>query len=392
MDKMFSRGIFMFVRSAMSKKLLAVLFSMLMLSTVILPVFDALFSTNTAQIVRPELAAATPTLESRREEVRQVAAEVAELDRRLDIASDDYHEAREAYEQATERREEADERLERTQNRLDTVQLHLNTRAAEVYRSHSVSGGILEVLLGATSFEEFTGLWTLLDDLNRSDAASSAELKDLRTEINSLREELLDIEAEAKEQSERMREARERAEADLASRQEVLRGLEEEVAELQRQQEEAARRAAEALAAAQALAAAGNNSGGNSSGGGGGQSFPPPTNQPRSEVVNIARNYLGTPYVWGGTTPAGFDCSGFTQYVFRQVGVNLPRTSREQIHAGQRVNRADMRAGDLVFFGNPIHHVGIYAGGGQMIHSPTFGRGVSFTSISVMSFAGASRP
>ena len=399
MNKMFSRGIFVFIRGAMSKKLFAVLLSLILLSTVILPVFDALFSTSTTQIVRPELAAATPTLESRRAEVRAVAAEVAELDRRLDIASDDYHEAREAYEEATERREEADERLERTQNRLDTVQLHLNTRAVEVYRSQSVSGGILEVLLGATSFEEFAGLWTLLDDLNRSDAANSAELKDLRTEINSLREELLDIEEEAKKQSERMREARERAETDLANRQEVLRGLEAEVAELQRQQEEAARRAAEALAAAQALAAAGRNSGNNNSSsannnnsGGGSQSFPAPTNQPRSEVLNIGRRYLGTPYLWGGTTPSGFDCSGFTQYVFRQVGVNLPRTSREQIHAGQRVNRGDMRAGDLVFFGNPIHHVGIYAGGGQMIHSPTHGQGVTFTSISVMSFAGAARP
>ncbi|MCL2606914.1 MAG: NlpC/P60 family protein, partial [Coriobacteriia bacterium] len=326
----------------------------------------------------PVIAGANPTLQERQEQARQVAAEVAELDRQLGIASDDYNEAREAYGAAIERREEADERLEETQARLEVVQLHLNTRAAEAYRN-SNSGGILEVLLGATSFQEFAGLWALLDDLNRSDAANSAELKELRAEIEELREELLAIEAEAKEQSDRMLEARERAERDLASRQTALRGIEAEVRELQRQQEEAARRAAAERAQSTTFRS-------------GGQSFPTPTRASRSEVVNIARQYLGTPYQWGGNGPNSFDCSGFTSYVFRQVGINLPRTSRAQINAGQRVSRADIQPGDLVFFGDPIWHVGIYVGGGQMIHSPRPGQSVSFASAFCNNFVGATRP
>ncbi|MCL2525548.1 MAG: NlpC/P60 family protein [Coriobacteriia bacterium] len=370
----------MAARHAVSKRIIGFGLSALMLGTVVLPAFDSLFHTETTQVLRPAVAGATPTVQSRQEQVRQVAREVEELDRRLDIASDDYNEAHAAYTAAVERRQEADTRLEETQQRLETIQLHLNTRATEVYRSNTAGAGILEVLLGATSFEEFAGLWQLLDELNRSDAASSTELKDLREEISALRDELIQIEATAKEQNDRMLAARQQAETDLANRRERLRGLEAEVRELQRQQAEAEARAAAERASSPTFT-------------GGGQTFPPPSRQPRSEVVNIARRYLGVPYRWGGSSPqTGFDCSGFTSYVFRQVGVSLPRVSRAQINAGQRISRADIKPGDLVFFGSPIHHVGIYIGGGQMIHSPRTGDVVRVAPAFRNNFVGASRP
>ena len=83
-----------------------------------------------------------------------------------------------------------------------------------------------------------------------------------------------------------------------------------------------------------------------------------------SAVVDIARRYVGTPYVHGGTSPAGFDCSGFTSYVFAQVGVSLPRSSGAQRNAGQVVSAAEARPGDLVWGPG---HVGIYTGNGQHI-------------------------
>jgi len=367
-------------RRAVTRKTLAVVLSTLLLSVSFLPTLDFfVYSGQDFQVFGPSVAGANPTIQERQEQARQVAAEVAELDRQLAIASDDYFEAQAAYNAAIERREEADARIEETQERLEVVQLHLNTRATEVYRSGTVGTGVLEMLFGAKSFEEFAGLWTLLEDLNRSDAASSAELRDLHDEITALRAELLEVEAEAKEQNDRMLEARQSAERDLAARQERLRGIEAEVAELQRQQQEAERRAAAERAASPTFLA-------------GGQSFPTPTRASRSEVVNIAKRYLGRPYQWGGNGPDSFDCSGFTSHVYRQVGVSLPRTSRAQIHAGQRVSRADIQPGDLVFFGNPIHHVGIYVGGGQMIHAPQPGQVISFAPAFNNGFVGATRP
>ena len=85
--------------------------------------------------------------------------------------------------------------------------------------------------------------------------------------------------------------------------------------------------------------------------------------QSSSGVVNIARGLLGIPYVYGGASPSGFDCSGFTQYVFGKAGISIPRTASAQQHAATRVSNP--KPGDLVFFGSPAYHVGIYTGNGH---------------------------
>ena len=90
-------------------------------------------------------------------------------------------------------------------------------------------------------------------------------------------------------------------------------------------------------------------------------------------LIAYASNYLGLPYIWGGTTPAGFDCSGYTQYVFAHFGISLPRVSQDQQNVGTLISRANLQPGDLVFFGTPAHHVGIYIGNGNMISSPHTG-------------------
>jgi cell wall-associated NlpC family hydrolase len=117
-------------------------------------------------------------------------------------------------------------------------------------------------------------------------------------------------------------------------------------------------------------------------------------------IVAIASKYMGTPYVWGGTAPGGFDCSGFVWYVFRKAGAPIPRDMWGQYQSGSHVSRANLQPGDVVFFGDTyqagLSHDGIYIGGGRFVHAADYGIGVTVSSLGSSYYAnhyyGAVRP
>src|SRR5665811_605869 len=159
---------------------------------------------------------------------------------------------------------------------------------------------------------------------------------------------------------------RDRIEGLLSERQSVLAGLDSQIAglvEQERQRQEAERLLLEAELRSR-LAGWERYDG----------PLPQIADAVLGQVVETAASYLGIPYIWGGDRPTtGFDCSGLLQYVYRQHGVDLPHYSGYQAEMGVPVSPADIAPGDLIAFGSPVHHVGIYIGEGLFIHAPRTG-------------------
>ncbi len=104
----------------------------------------------------------------------------------------------------------------------------------------------------------------------------------------------------------------------------------------------------------------------------------------KKNIVDFAKEYLNIPYVWGGTTTKGFDCSGFTKYIMENYGVNISRVSKDQAKNGQPVSKDKLRTGDLVFFdtkGEGISHVGMYIGDGKFVHASSAAKKVVISPI-----------
>ncbi|MFB6888457.1 NlpC/P60 family protein [Kitasatospora sp. NPDC056327] len=117
----------------------------------------------------------------------------------------------------------------------------------------------------------------------------------------------------------------------------------------------------------------------------------PPASERGAAALAAAVRMIGSPYVYGSTGPKAFDCSGLMYWSWRQAGVTLPRTSQAQAYAGRRVSLSEARPGDLVIFYRDMHHVGMYAGGGVIVHAPYPGARVRYESVGAMPLAGVIR-
>ncbi len=329
----------------------------------------AVLLATSATIGAATLSSASPS----REEVQQARARLETLNQELDLMVEQYNQARIKLQEVQARLADVRSQAQHAQATADRATASLNANASRAYRG---VGSQIAELFDSASLADFSDRLEFIGSMAQADSDLAVEAELARQEAKWTAAEL---QATAEE--------RQGIVDALAAKQDQI---ESRVAEARSLYEELDRKYHDALAAqaaAQAPASTGDSSGGTP--------IPPPPapNANVAAVLDAAYSVIGTPYQYGGSSPeTGFDCSGFTMWAWSHAGVYLPHSSEAQYASLPHVEQSDLQPGDLVFFYSPISHVGIYVGGGQMIHSPETGSVVSVVSIYWDSFVGAARP
>lgn len=340
-------------------------------------------------------AAAEPDASSKQAEVDRIKTEVASINQVAEQAVERYNQANSELEETRRQIAENEKSLADASVKLAEAQLRLDTRLENIYRQGSLS--IMDVMLNTTSFNEFLSRFDLLGKIGAQDKTDVDIVLQLKTETEQARADLDRTRQRQEELLNSVNSEKSEIEAQLSARQAVLSSAEGEVAQILAQQQQAELQAQAvyqptADAAAGTAPAAEDAPASDPAPADDPGSYDPPPPPSSGGAASIAMQYLGVPYVWGGASPSGFDCSGLVVYVYAQMGIYLPHSASAQYYSGTPISFSELAPGDLVFFGSPIGHVGIYIGGGSMIHAPFEGQVVSITGISGGgSYSGACR-
>lgn len=322
-------------------------------------------------------ASAEPAAEisARQSQAETVRNEINNLNIEMQINVEKYNQASTELDEILQRIEKNEALLEETLANLEASQERLEKRVVSIYRNGTVE--VLDVLMATNDIKEFMSSFDLLAKIGEQDHSDLEQVKLFKAQVEETQAQLAEDQATQAALVDELESKKSQIEAGIAERERMMTGIEEEIAALEEEQRTRDLAAAQARLAAESV----SYSGGGSSGGSSGGYAPAPAFSGGGDVVSIAMQYLGVPYVWGGASPSGFDCSGLTQYVYRQAGISLPRTAAAQQGAGTPIGYGQLAPGDLVFFGSPAYHVGIYIGGGSMIHAPYPGTVVSIAPL-----------
>jgi peptidoglycan DL-endopeptidase CwlO len=312
--------------------------------------FAAVLILLAGSLFRASAARPSPVT-SKQAQAKQVLAEIQSIDANLEKVIEAYNASQIKLDAIKEEQRVNERRLEIARSNFTHAQTFLQQRIVALYTSEDES--TLEILLGASSLDDLLDRVDTVDRLSEQDTRIIGEVRQFRAEIKKREGELAKARAEQERVVADQAAKKASIESQLAERQKLLSSVKSEIERLKKQ--EAAQQAQLADQAQARISGGGGNPAGHAGG-----------------VVGIAMQYLGVPYVWGGASPSGFDCSGFTMYVFAQVGISLPHNAAMQYGMGSPVGREFLQPGDLVFF-NGLGHVGIYIGGNQMIHAPHTG-------------------
>ncbi|MEV8624272.1 C40 family peptidase [Streptomyces sp. NBC_01268] len=356
-------------------------------------------------LAAPATPAAPTAPTAPRPTVEEVRAKVDRLYQEAGTATQEYDRAKEATDR---KRREVGRLLDDVARRTETINVSrraLGSYAAAQYRAGAV--GPTATLIFADSPQDYFDQSHLMDRLSDRQHTAIASYETQRAAAAGQRARATRSLAELTASQTALRTSKRTVQGKLAEARTLLARLTAEekarLAELERKREAEARRKAEERAEAEAAAAAERR---RRAAAKPAPTTPDPTKPttpapPPSgstyaakaeQALAFARAQIGKPYVWGATGPSSYDCSGLTQAAWRAAGVDLPRTTWDQVKVGTRVSTADLLPGDLVFFYDDISHVGIYIGGGKMIHAPKPGAYVREESIYYMPLYGSVRP
>lgn len=210
-----------------------------------------------------------------------------------------------------------------------------------------------------------------LSELNVIQANLTSKIESEKAEVSNITAKLEEQRAQAELERQRQEEAKRQAEEEARRQEEAQKQLESSQEEVYQNQNFEPNR--------------GNYEVNES------PSYPVSNGYSAAEVVAYASQFQGVPYVWGGTTPSGFDCSGLVQYCYAQFGYYLPRVSQDQQNYGTDISLSELRTGDLVFWGRPATHVAFYIDGGYILHAPYTGDVVRIQSINLNNITSAKR-
>ncbi len=318
----------------------------------------------------------------------QIQREIDNLEVKASIAVEDYNDAEVKLEESKSRAAATAKKIKEAQVKVVAMQQSMGAFAAAAYRAGTL--GDMAALLTAQDGAAFVSRAATLDVLT---SRRTDQMRDLTSAQNALAQSKLKVDQEvAAQEALRATLAARKQQIDriMADQQKLLSSVKasERAALEKAAADKAARARAAALKAANerasraaAKAAAGSKS-----------MARIPASGRTGAALAYAQAQLGKPYRWSAAGPSSFDCSGLTMRAWGAAGISLSHSSRAQFSSGRKVSRSDLQPGDLVFFGRPIHHVGIYVGGGMMIHAPQTGRNVSYSSISRGDYVGAIRP
>jgi peptidoglycan DL-endopeptidase CwlO len=327
---------------------------------------------------------------SKQAQAQSVLAQIQGLDASLEHAIEAYNLANEKLEAIRGDLQENRQELAIAEGNLKRAQRALAARVVAIYTSGE-SDSTLDVLVGSRSLADLVEGLEAVARVSEQDTHVLGDVRKFRTQVQRRRAQLKHARARQAQLVAERAASKASIESRLADRQRMLSSIRTEIAQIraaeQRRQAELERQARARLAAPQPqplipeLASTGPSAAETPSPVEAPTALPAPSPARYGGVVGIAMQYLGIPYVYGGSSPSGFDCSGFVMYVYAQVGVSLPHNAAAQYGYGTPVDRSQLQPGDLVFF-NGLGHNGIYIGGGSFIHSPHTGDVVKISSIS----------